>query len=141
MDDFILGFKTRRSITQLFRYTIIGLVSNILGYMIYLLLTYLGATPKITMTVLYIVGAAIGFYGNHKLTFEYNGSLLGAGGRYIIAHCIGYFINLVILIILVDMYKYSHQWVQAIAILFVASFLFLSFKLFVFRPSKILGVR
>lgn len=57
---------------------------------------------------------------------------MGAGGRYIIAHCFGYLINLVILIIFVDELGFVHQWVQAIAIVIVAAFLFLAFKFFVF---------
>jgi putative flippase GtrA len=100
--------------------------------MVYLLVTNLGATPKITMTLLYGVGAAIGFMGNRKLTFAHKGSLLGSGVRYIIAHCFGYLINLAILIVLVDKLGYPHQLVQAIAILVVAAFLFMVFKFFVF---------
>jgi putative flippase GtrA len=84
------------------------------------------------MTLLYGVGAAVSFWGNRKLTFAHNGSLAGAGARYVMAHCIGYLINLTILIVMVDKLGYAHQLVQAIAILIVAAFLFLAFKFFVF---------
>lgn len=57
---------------------------------------------------------------------------MGAGVRYVIAHCIGYLINLSILILMVDKFGYPHQWVQAAAIFIVAGFLFLMFKFFVF---------
>jgi len=105
--------------------------------MVYLLITYFGATPKITMTLLYGVGAAVGFWGNRKLTFAHNGSLVGAGVRYVMAHCLGYFINLAILVVLVDKLGYAHQLVQAIAILVVAVFLFLAFKFFVFTDFNV----
>jgi len=138
MDKNLFSFENRKSATQLFRYTIIGLMSNFIGYMIYLLITYFGATPKITMTVLYGIGATVSFFLNSKLTFEHTGSLFGPGVRYIIAHCFGYLINFILLFILVDKLGYAHQWIQAMAIFVVAVFLFLMFKFFVFSPVKVL---
>lgn len=135
MNDFLFNIANRKSLTQLFRYGLVGIASNLAGYLIYLSVTYLGATPKTTMSILYGVGALVGFWGNRKLTFGHKGSLLGAGARYIIAHCFGYLINLAILIVMVDKLGYAHQWVQAIAIFAVATFLFLAFKFFVFRKS------
>ena len=137
MDDLPLVAKNRSSVSQLFRYAIVGLANNIAGYMVYLLITYLGATPKISMTLLYTVGATVGFWGNRRLTFAHQGSVLGAGVRYLIAHCFGYLINLAILIVLVDQLGYAHQWVQAIAIFVVAAFLFLAFKFFVFPDRDV----
>lgn len=124
--------KNPSLITKLFNYALVGIAINFSGYMFYLLFTYFGATPKITMTLLYGVGVAVGFWGNRKLTFAHKGSLLGSGVRYLIAHCFGYFINLALLIIFVDHFMYAHQWVQALAIFVVAGFLFLVFKYFVF---------
>ena len=140
MIDFSGDINRRRSVIQLFHYGLIGIASNLAGYIIYLLVTYLGATPKMTMSLLYGVGAVIGFLGNRKLTFAHKGSLLGAGVRYVIAHCFGYVINLVILIVMVEELGYPHQWVQAIAIFIVAAFLFLVFKFFVFRNPSFLDV-
>lgn len=135
MVDEVLIIKTRGAVTQLFRYALVGLLSNVAGYLAYLMLTYQGGTPKLTMTMLYGVGAAVGFFGNRSLAFEHQGSVLGAGIRYVIAHGIGYLLNLSILIVFVDKLDYAHQWVQAIAIFIVAAFLFLSFKVFVFPVS------
>ncbi|OUS10665.1 hypothetical protein A9Q89_10655 [Gammaproteobacteria bacterium 53_120_T64] len=132
MNDLPVLEKTQSAFVQLTRYAFFGVVSNSLGYLAYFLLTYLGATPKITMTVLYGVGAAIGYIGNRNVTFAHKGSLLGSGVRYFITHFIGYFINLVILIIFIDRLGYAHQWVQAIAVFVVAGFLFIAFKFFVF---------
>ena len=128
--------KTQVSYKQLVRYVLVGIVSNSTGYLAYLLITYLGATPKITMSVLYGIGATIGYIGNRNFTFSYKGSLLGSSVRYFIAHFFGYFTNLIILIIFVDHFMYPHQWVQAIAIFIVASFLFLANKIFVFPVAN-----
>jgi putative flippase GtrA len=117
---------------QIFSYAFVGIVINLAGYLTYLLATYLGVTSKISMTILYGVGAIIGYIGNRNFSFSYKGNLLGSGVRYFIAHLFGYFINLLILIIFVDHFMYGHQWVQAVAIFVVAGFLFIAFKFFVF---------
>ena len=132
MSNSQLAKKYQKSWSQLLRYTLIGIVSNVSGYLVYLLATYYGATPKITMTILYGMGAVVSFLGNRSLTFAFQGSLLGSGVRYAIAHFFGYLINLCILIIFVDKLGFAHQIVQAVAIFVVALFLFTAFKTFVF---------
>lgn len=128
--------KSKDAATQLFRYAFVGVMSNAAGYLVYLLFTYLGATPKLTMSLLYGVGATLGFFGNRRLTFSYKGALLGSGIRYLIAHAFGYLLNLAILIVFVDSFGFAHQMVQAVAILVVAAFLFTTFKFFVFRSEN-----
>jgi len=117
---------------QLARYGVVGLSTNALGYCIYLVLTYFGATPKLTMTLLYAVGATAGFVGNRTLTFSHKGRLLNSGLRYIVAHLAGFSINLMLLSIFSDWLGYKHQLVQAAAVFIVAAFLFVVLKYFVF---------
>ncbi len=140
MDDLPLGIKNRRSVTQLVRFSLVSIMVNLVGYMLYLLITYFGGTPKITMTLLYGVSVTASFLGNSKLVFTHKGSQLGAGVRYVIAHCFAYCINLTMLIVLVDKLGYAHQWAQASAILVVAAFLFLAFKFFVFRKLDVSNI-
>jgi len=135
MNGFKFGKIYRESSLQLFRYVIVGMATNISGYLVYLLLTLMGATPKITITVLYSIGAAIGFVGNKKFTFSDNGGVLGSGIRYAITHLFGFLLNFLILMVFVDKLGYPHQLVQGIAIFVVAGFLFVCFKLFVFRDA------
>ena len=127
------------SFTQLIRYGVIGVSTNLAGYLLYLGLTYLGTSPKFTMSGLYLLGATTSFVLNRKLTFEHKGNQMGAGVRFILAHCAGYLINLAMLIIWVDRLGFAHQWVQACAILVVAGFLFISFKIFVFPQTADTG--
>ena len=136
LSEDVFKIKTWKLVTQLIRYALIGVLSNTAGYLVYLVLTYLGGAPKVAMTVLYGVGAAVGFIGNRSLTFEHQGSIMGAGGRYVIVHCVGYLLNLGMLILFVDELGYAHQWVQGIAVFVVAAFLFLAFKVFVFPVSR-----
>ena len=117
---------------QLIRYGIVGVVSNLAIYLVYLLIAYLGVEPKKAMTLVYIIGASIGFIGNRKWTFAHRGDPSRAALRYILAHLFGYLLNFLILLIFVDHLGYAHQWVQAVAILVVAGYLFLASKYFVF---------
>lgn len=129
--------EAQSPVGQLARYGLVGLASNLSGYLVYVLITsYWGTEHKRTMTLLYIVGASIGYFGNRQWTFAHKGGV-GAGGRYLIAHLLGYLINLLILLTLVDRLGYSHQWVQAVAIIVVAGFLFGAFKYFVFQKAEI----
>lgn len=132
MCDSFVAAGVRRSVTQFFRYGLVGIASNLSGYLLFLLITDWGTGPKIAMTLLYVVGATTGFFGNRQWAFAHNGALLGSGARYFMAHVLGYLINLFMLFIFVDRLGYSHQWVQAGAIIVVAAFLFVVCKYFVF---------
>lgn len=135
MTEQSLNSQRQTVIRQAIRYAVVGIVNNSTGYLIYLLLTYLGTAPKLTMTLLYAVGATIGYAGNRRFTFAHSGNVMASGSRYLVAHFFGYLINLATLIIFVDYLGYRHQWVQAAAIFVVAGFLFFAFKFFVFTGS------
>ena len=122
---------------QLFRYGLVGVVSNAVAFAAYLAITFLGVSPEASMTIVYVIGATVGFLGNRTLTFAHQGSVMGAGIRYVIAHSVGYALNLSILIVMVGRLGYAHQLVQAFAILVVAAFLFLAFKFFVFTNNEV----
>ena len=120
---------------QLIRYGLVGVVSNAVIYLVYLLITYLGVEPKIAMTLVYIIGASIGFVGNRKWTFAHRGAFSRTALRYGLAHLSGYLLNFLILLTFVDHLGYAHQWVQAIAIIIVAGFLFIILKYLVFSKK------
>lgn len=128
------------NMSQFSRYAIVGVLSNASGYFAYLLVTWAGLDPKISMSMLYCIGATIGYYGNRQWAFSYRGGVASSAARYAMAHLVGYCINLLLLITLVDKLGYPHQWVQAAAVVVVASVLFILFRLFVF-PQKDAPVR
>lgn len=117
---------------QLICYGVVGAISNVIIYFVYLLTTYLGVGPKIAMSLIYFIGALIGFAGNRKWTFAHRGDASSVALRYVWAHLFGYMLNFIILFTFVDCLGYAHQWVQAVAIIIVAGFLFVVFKYFVF---------
>jgi hypothetical protein len=84
------------------------------------------------MTFVYISDASIGFIGNWKWNSTHSGHSPKVTLHYVLAP--GYLLNLLILFTFVDHLGYEPQWVQAVAIVAVAGFLFVNFKYFVF-PS------
>lgn len=127
-------FPSRKTFRQLFSYAFIGVLTNVSGYALYLLLTYLWGAPKLTMTALYFMGASIGFLANRRFTFLHDGHIGVTAARYLLVQLAGYLLNLVLLLLFVDWLGLSHQIVQAIAIVVVAIFLFVLLRLFVFAP-------
>ncbi len=124
------------SFKQLLNYGVIGILTNLSWYAIYLLITSFGAEPKLVMTILYLCGMTTSYFANRKWTFQHTGDWFNSMIRYAIAHMMGYTLNFLILLIFVDYYHYPHQWVQGIAIFIVAGFLFITFKFFVFSKNN-----
>jgi len=127
------------ALSQLIRYGVVGLLTNLAGYGIYLLLTWLWLEPKLAVTLLYPVGVIAGYFGHARYSFSYQGRATSGMSRYFIAHAIGYGVNVSLLYVFSDVLRYPHQAVQAAAIFIVAAILFLLFKFFVFPPAHGVG--
>lgn len=123
-------------IYQLIRYGVVGLINNLIGYLIYLVVTFFWLEPKLAVTLFYPIAAFIGYFSHFKYSFSYQGKHGFAVIRYGIAHFIGYSINFIMLLVLVDKFKFPHQAIQALAIFVVAFALFLMFRFFVFPQTN-----
>lgn len=128
--------RWRPVIRPILRYAVVGIACNAMGYAAYLTLTSLGVPFKLAMTALYVLGICISFLGNRNWAFEHRGNVMGTAFRFGLAHAAGYLVNLALLTVFVDKLGYPHQWVQAAAIFIVGGFLFIIFKLFVFRHDQ-----
>lgn len=123
-------------IADLGKYGLVGFLNNLLGYLIYILVTWFWLDPKIAVTLMYPIGAVTAYFGHARYSFSYKGSHLHSIVRYIIAHLIGYATNIGMLYLFWSRLGYPHQLVQAVAIMFVAVILFLLFHYFVF-PKRL----
>tara|TARA_R110000850_G_scaffold62_3_gene272 strand:+ start:19223 stop:19582 length:360 start_codon:yes stop_codon:yes gene_type:complete len=112
------------------------MVTNFIGYIVYILFTSLGVKPVLAVTLLFGVGALISFLGNRRFTFSVTSSKKQAGVRYAAVYFLGYLFNLSILLVFVDWLGLAHQIVQACAIFVVAAVLFLLSKYYVFSSSQ-----
>ncbi len=127
-----------KTIWQFLRYSIVGLISNGLLYIIYLGLTWEGMGYMTAMSLLYITGTAITFHANRNWTFNNKDVPLPQLIKYILTYALGYLFNLLILWLGVIYLKFQHQPTQGFAIILVAFFIFLVLKFWVFpqRTSK-----
>lgn len=114
------------------RYGVVGILNNLLGYLIYLLITWLWLDPKVAVSLMYPVGAVTAYFWHAKYSFTYSGRTSHGIVRYAIAHLIGYGANIGMLYLFSDRLGYPHQLVQAVAIVAVAGILYLLFRYFVF---------
>ncbi len=101
-------------------------------------MTWLGLPPKTAVSILYVVGVLISFFGNRRFTFAHAGSVRWAMVRFFVAHSGGYLLNILLLLVFVDHLGYPHQLIQAASIFVVAGYLFFALKFFVFpRPKAV----
>ena len=128
----------KQALTQFSRYAIVGLASNAIGYVLYIALTRLGLGPKLAMSLLYGIGILQTFLFNKRWTFGHRGACGSVFARYCIVYGLGYVVNLLVLILLVDQVGLQHQWVQGVMILIVAVVLFTAQRYWVF-PEELRG--
>lgn len=119
--------------SQFIRYVIVGLASNAVIYIAYIVLTLVGMGPKLAMSLLYGVGVLQTFVFNKNWSFRFDGAATPALVRYATVYATGYVIQFLALMLLVDQIGLPHQWVMGALILFIALLLFLAQKYWVFR--------
>ena len=117
---------------QVVRYGKVGVLNNLLGYLIYLMLTWLWLDPKLAVTLMYPIAAVTAYFGHAKYSFSYTGYWWHGILRYALAHLIGYGVNIGMLYVFSDYLGYPHQMVQVVAIFVVGGILYLLFRYFVF---------
>lgn len=120
---------------QFTTYLIVGLLTNLSGYVAYLVITYWGMRPELAVTLIYAICAAAAFVGNRKFTFQHDGKLTRAGYRYALAQLAGYLFNLALIELFSNRLGIAHQLVQAGSIPIIAVFLFLASKFYVFNEK------
>lgn len=118
---------------QLLRYAMVGAMSNLFLYAVYLLITHKGMGYKTAMSLLYMLGVCMTFVFNKNWTFTHQGQVTKSFLSYVSIYALGYLVNLLALFILVDQFEFRHQWVQGIMIILLAIFLFILQKYFVFK--------
>jgi putative flippase GtrA len=121
---------------QLIRYGLVGVVSNVAIYFVYLLITYLGIEPKIAMTLVYVVGATMGFVGNQKWTFGYLDDATKVVHRFVVVYVVAYVLNFLCMWVAVDRLGVPHYIVQAANMVVISALLFIAQKYWVFANSS-----
>ena len=123
-------------ISQLISFGIIGLLCNIIGYLLYLFLNYYWEAPKTIMTILFIIGTFVSFFANRRFTFKQSRSSEGKLLKYFLVFFKAYLFNLVLLLVFVDWLGLAHQIIQGISIIIVALYTFLMSQFFIFNDHQ-----
>lgn len=126
--------STPHVFTQFARYAAVGLLANASIYLCYLLITSWGMDAKLAMTVLYASSVVATFVANRRWTFG-GSARRSAFARYVATYFAGYLLNLLLLHLFVDRWHVAHQLAQAICIVVVAVFLFVTLRLCVFGAT------
>lgn len=115
---------------------VVGVASNAMLYLLYILATTLGAGHKTSMTVLYALGVVQTFVANRSWSFRHKGPARMAFLRYLVAYLLAYLLNLSVMHVLVDELGYSDRAVQACMVIIVAVVMYLLQKYWVFRVNR-----
>ncbi|MCX6016211.1 MAG: GtrA family protein [Chloroflexales bacterium] len=115
------------------RFIVVGVISNGIGYGVYLLITWLGVPHKIAMTLLYCVGVTMSYLGNKKFTFADTQKISMTIVKFLVVYIIGYIVQYVILDVLVDQFMVFHAFAQLAGAIVGTIYLFIALRFFVFN--------
>jgi putative flippase GtrA len=121
------------------RYGIVGLASNGIGYVLYLLLTWLGMEYRMAVTVVFLAGVVQTFVFNKRWSFAHSGTPAPALLRYWAVYVAGYFLNIAALTVLVEYGDVPHQIAQGILVFVIAGLIFFALRFWVFPREAILA--
>jgi putative flippase GtrA len=121
---------------QFLRYSLVGIVSNAMGYSSYLIVTSIGVGSVKGMTIVYVCACLASFAGNKQWTFGDATRTRKLFPRYVAIQIFAYATNLFLLLLLHKRLGFPHQWVQLLAIAVVATELFILSKYYVFRGAQ-----
>ena len=117
---------------QSIRFGIVGLASNLLLYALYVFLNYLGADPKLAVTILYLLGLSWTFVLNKHWSFSYRGDWGLSYVRYLSLYGGLYATNISALLFFVDILELRHAFVQAAVVIIFIPVMFLMQRCWVF---------
>lgn len=122
-------------LTQFIRFAIVGLVSNLVLFGSYSLLTLGGFGHKLAMTLLYGVGILQTFYFNRRWSFRHTEAPRQPFMRYLMLYLAAWILNWIVLAYLVDGVGLSHFWVQGVMIVLIGVLMFYIQRSLVFRNT------
>jgi len=120
---------------QFIRYVIVGLSANVAGFLIYILVTSLGVSPILTISIFYLIYICLSFYFNKTWSFGHHGQRAVSAMKYLIVYCSCYILNVILLAYFNSYLGFSHLIVQAGAIVPIALLLFVVQRYWVFRTQ------
>lgn len=122
---------------ELIRYAVVGIATNVYGFLFYVLFTTLGVSPVVYISISYPVHIGLAFCFNKKWSFRHKGSISTSAVRYLISYIGCYVLNVATLKYFYGYWGFNHILVQAAAVVIIAPLLFLIHKFWVFREDDV----
>ena len=119
---------------EAFRFGLVGLKSNAIYYLLYVLLTFVGVVPNVAVTVVYTFGIFYAYWFNREWVFKIRSQSRFALARYVAVYVAAWATNLYLLNLATIRFGMGHYIAQAGLIVLISGLVFLSLKVFVFRP-------
>jgi putative flippase GtrA len=118
---------------QILRYGAANFSINIGGYLIFLLLLWMGVEHKFAASLLYIASAIVSFSLNRKFVFDSKTPISSSFYRYLAMMLGGYIFSISMLYIFVDHYHYRPEYIQLVSFVIVSLFFYFINKFFVHK--------
>ncbi len=126
-------FKLKRLIKiEFLKFLLVGILANLIYYLLYIILTYIGIDIFLATTFLFIITTIFSFKGNAKFTFKVKKTNNKNIISFYLIQLLFYFINIFTLFILVKNMGFAHELIQGILVICLAFFNFLISKKYVF---------
>jgi putative flippase GtrA len=123
--------------SQLARFILVGVISNGVAFVVYLLLA-LVIRPVVAMTFLYGVGFIVSFVGNRSFTFKNSSALVPTVLRFTLMHLVLYTIRYGVFSYFVTYLCLPHQVVQGFATVVMGILSYSLSKRLVFHKPEVI---
>lgn len=115
------------------RFLIMGVLTNLFAFCLYIVLVSIGASPKKTLTFLYWISVVLIFFANRTFVFGHKGSIFHAFKRHILVYISGYILSISMLTLFIDFIDFDHIFSMAATSLIMPIYFYTMQKHLVFR--------
>lgn len=124
------------AVHRLLRYITVGMVSNGLLYVLYLLAVRIGTLPEIASSLAFAAGVAGTYIVNRAWSFKSDAAHHDAAPRYVLAYGAGYSVQIAVLSLGYRLAAIPHEFAQLAAMVAAAGTIFLLLNFWVFRSRR-----
>jgi len=123
-------------VSEAIRFGVIGIKNNVIYYLLYVILSLAGVGHGFAVSAIYVFGILYSFLFNKRFVFRDHRHSWNLFARYTLVYVLAWGLNLVSLRFLTVKVGLNHFLAQGLLIFAISGVLFVSLKIFVFRPNE-----
>ncbi len=123
----------KSKISEKLRFVISGILTNGIGFSLYLIFVELGMHPKLSMSILYWLSVVFSFFVNRAFVFNSKNNPLVSFFKYLAVYLMGYFFSLSFMAFLLDWLSLNHVCSIILANCLMAIYFYFMQKHLVFK--------